>query len=129
MVVSDSDTTVTNLEWINPTSTFFRPFDGWKEKKNYKLLIFSSELTPIEGKSFNNIYVVPREKVRDGEVWVLNNEGILSKREVELLRYEKEKALISDGFEIPKKYQNLFKKMKILCLLTEMEFLQLIFHN
>ena len=33
----------------------------------------------IEGKSFNNIYVVPREKVRDGEVWVLNNEGILSK--------------------------------------------------
>ena len=27
------------------------------------------------------------------------NEGILSKREVELLRYEKEKALISDGFE------------------------------
>jgi RND family efflux transporter MFP subunit len=53
----------------------------------------------IEGKSFNNIYVVPREKVRDGEVWVLNNEGILSKREVELLRYEKEKALISDGFE------------------------------
>jgi RND family efflux transporter MFP subunit len=53
----------------------------------------------IEGKSFNNIYVVPREKVRDGEVWVLNNEGILSKREIELLRYEKEKALISDGFE------------------------------
>ena len=53
----------------------------------------------IEGKSFNNIYVVPREKVRDGEVWVLNNEGILSKREVELLRYEKEKALIPDGFE------------------------------
>ena len=53
----------------------------------------------IEGKSFNNIYVVPREKVRDGEVWVLNNEGILSKREVQLLRYEKDKALISDGFE------------------------------
>lgn len=53
----------------------------------------------IKGKSFNNIYVVPREKVRDGEVWVLNNEGILSKREVQLLRYEKDKALISDGFE------------------------------
>ena len=29
---------------------------------------------------------------------VLNNEGILSKREVQLLRYEKDKALISDGF-------------------------------
>ena len=57
MMVSDSDTTVTNLEWINPTSTFFRPFDGWKEKKNYKLLIFSSELTPIEGKSFKDSIV------------------------------------------------------------------------
>ena len=53
----------------------------------------------IEGKSFNDIYVIPREKVRDGEVWVLNNEGILSKRNVSVLRYEKDKALISDGFE------------------------------
>lgn len=53
----------------------------------------------IEGKSFNDIYVIPREKVRDGEVWVLNNEGILSKREVSVLRYEKDKALVSKGFE------------------------------
>ena len=53
----------------------------------------------IEGRSFNDIFVIPREKVRDGEVWVLNNEGILSKREVSVLRYEKDKALISNGFE------------------------------
>jgi len=53
----------------------------------------------IEGRSFNNIYVIPREKVREGEVWVLNTEGILSKREVNVLRYEKDKALISKGFE------------------------------
>lgn len=54
----------------------------------------------IEGRSFNDIYVIPREKVRDGEVWVLSNEGILSKREVSVLRYEKDKALISKGFEV-----------------------------
>lgn len=53
----------------------------------------------IEGRSFNDIFVIPREKVRDGEVWVLNNEGILNKREVSVLRYEKDKALISNGFE------------------------------
>ncbi len=53
----------------------------------------------IEGKLFNNIYVIPREKVREGEVWVLNSEGILSKRDVSVLRYEKDKALISKGFE------------------------------
>ena len=54
----------------------------------------------IEGRSFNDIFVIPREKVRDGEVWVLNNEGILNKREVSVLRYEKDKALISSGFEV-----------------------------
>ena len=53
----------------------------------------------IEGRSFNDIFVIPREKVRDGKVWVLNSEGILSKREVSVLRYEKDKALISSGFE------------------------------
>ena len=53
----------------------------------------------IEGRSFNDIFVIPREKVRDGEVWVLNNEGILNKREVSVLRYEKDKALISNGVE------------------------------
>ena len=52
----------------------------------------------IQGKVFNNIYVVPREKVRDNLVWVLNQEGLLSKRNVQVLRYEKDKALISKGF-------------------------------
>ena len=36
----------------------------------------------IQGRVFNDIYVVPREKVRDNVVWVLNKEGLLSKREV-----------------------------------------------
>ena len=57
MTVSDSDTTVTKLEWINPTTTVFRPSNGWVEKKDYKLLIFSSELTPIEGKTFKDSIV------------------------------------------------------------------------
>ena len=52
----------------------------------------------IQGKVFNNIYVVPREKVRDNLVWVLNQEGLLSKRNVQVLRYEKDKALILKGF-------------------------------
>ena len=52
----------------------------------------------IQGRVFNDIYVVPREKVRDNVVWVLNKEGLLSKREVAVLRYEKDKALVSKGF-------------------------------
>ena len=35
----------------------FRPSNGWVEKKDYKLLIFSSELTPIEGKTFKDSIV------------------------------------------------------------------------
>ena len=53
----------------------------------------------IQGRVFNNVFVVPREKVRDNLVWVLNKEGLLSKRNVTVLRYEKDKALITKGFK------------------------------
>ena len=52
----------------------------------------------IQVRVFNDIYVVPREKVRDNIVWVLSKEGLLSKREVTVLRYEQDKALVSNGF-------------------------------
>tara|TARA_B000000441_G_scaffold125083_1_gene102862 strand:- start:1920 stop:3068 length:1149 start_codon:yes stop_codon:yes gene_type:complete len=53
----------------------------------------------IQGRVFSNVFVVPREKVRDNLVWVLNKEGLLSKRNVTVLRYEKDKALITKGFK------------------------------
>ena len=54
MVVADSDTTIAKVEWINPTNVLFKPSDGWVEKKDYELIIVSSELIPIEGRSFKD---------------------------------------------------------------------------
>jgi len=54
MVVADSDTTIAKVEWINPTNVLFNPSDGWAEKKDYELIIVSSELIPIEGRSFKD---------------------------------------------------------------------------
>ena len=54
MVAADSDTSIAKVEWINPTNALFKPSDGWVEKKDYELIIVSSELIPIEGRSFKD---------------------------------------------------------------------------
>jgi hypothetical protein len=40
------------MQGNNPTEFSFVPPKGWKEKTEYRLRFFSSELTPIEGKTF-----------------------------------------------------------------------------
>ena len=57
MVVSDSDTVVTKVNWANPIEISFKPISGWLQKKDYQLMIFSDGLTPIEGKSLNDSIV------------------------------------------------------------------------
>jgi hypothetical protein len=51
-MIADTDTVAINIDWNNPTEFSFVPPDGWKEKTDYRLMLFSGELTPIEGKSF-----------------------------------------------------------------------------
>ena len=57
MVVSDSDTVVTKVNWANPIEISFKPISGWLQKKDYQLMIFSDGLTPIEGKSLKDSIV------------------------------------------------------------------------
>ena len=56
-VVSDSDTVVTKVNWANPIEISFKPNNGWEDKKDYQLMIFSNRLTPIEGKSLKDSIV------------------------------------------------------------------------
>ena len=51
-MVADTDTVIVKMQWNNPTDFSFLPPNGWKEKTDYRLMFFSSELTPIEGKTF-----------------------------------------------------------------------------
>ena len=51
----------------------------------------------IEGKQFLQIAVVPRYTVRDNKIWVVNEEGVLFQKDVEVLRYEHNSAFIRSG--------------------------------
>jgi RND family efflux transporter MFP subunit len=53
----------------------------------------------ISGIDIENVTVLPRTAVRDGSVWVVDQELTLYKRSVETLRFENEFALIGEGLE------------------------------
>lgn len=54
ILVTDSDTAIVSLDWVNPLSAEFLPPKGWKEKTKYTLQIFSKGLTPIEGRALKD---------------------------------------------------------------------------
>ena len=53
----------------------------------------------ISGIDIENVTVLPRTAVRDGSVWIVDQELTLYKRSVETLRFENEFALIGEGLE------------------------------
>lgn len=53
-IVTDTDTVMTKVNWVNPMEIAFIPPNGWKEKTIYKLIVFSEGLTPIEGKTLKD---------------------------------------------------------------------------
>ena len=53
----------------------------------------------VEGKKYQDIVVLPREALHDGEVWVVNEEGRLQLRPVDVLYRGKEQVFISNGLE------------------------------
>ena len=52
----------------------------------------------IYGKILFNTFKVPRNKIRNNKVWVIDKENFLRRRVVEILRYENEYVFISKGF-------------------------------
>ena len=52
----------------------------------------------IYGKTLFNTFKVPRNKIRNNQVWVIDKENFLRRRVVEILRYENEYVFISKGF-------------------------------
>ena len=53
----------------------------------------------ITGTEINDVYVVPRNNIRNQALWVVNSKMELMNRPVSVLRYENEYALIDDGIE------------------------------
>jgi len=54
----------------------------------------------IKGKTFNDIIKIPRFTVRDNKVWVVNQEGLLDQKQVKILRYEDDSALVIEGLNV-----------------------------
>ena len=53
----------------------------------------------ITGTEINDVYVVPRNNIRNQALWVVNSKMELVNRPVSVLRYENEYALVDDGIE------------------------------
>ena len=53
----------------------------------------------ITGTEINDVYVVPRNNIRNQALWVVNSKMELMSRPVSVLRYENEYALVDDGIE------------------------------
>ena len=51
----------------------------------------------IEGLELSGVVIVPRHTVRDGKIWIVDKEGILRHKVVNILRYEDEYAFIESG--------------------------------
>lgn len=51
----------------------------------------------IEGIELSKMVIAPRHTVRDGKIWILDKEGILRHKSVEIVRYEEEFAFIESG--------------------------------
>ena len=54
----------------------------------------------IFGIEMKNVFVIPRTLVRNASVWVVDDQKVLRKRNVEILRYENENTFIGKGFEM-----------------------------
>lgn len=71
------------------------PFEGTYADNPLKVGMFLNAL--IDGKKFDNIVRVPRYAVRNNKIWVVTKEGVLTSKEVSILRYEQGQALIESG--------------------------------
>ena len=53
----------------------------------------------ITGTEINDVYVIPRNNIRNQSLWVVNSNMELINRPVSVLRYENEYALVNEGIE------------------------------
>ena len=70
-----------------------------KKTFNNPLAVGQFVQAKISGIEIQNISVLPRSSVRNGSVWIVDNQMSMQNRLVEVIRNEDEFALIREGFE------------------------------
>lgn len=80
---------------VNVIARVARPYDATKRTPLAAGLFVEAE---IHGRWVEGVFRVPRSAIgRDNDVWVLDQEDRLRRRSVEVLRFERDHALISSG--------------------------------
>lgn len=64
------------------------------------LLIGAYVSVEIDGRELENVYVIPRTAIREGDrLWIMNEDDCLSVREVEIVWRRKDEVLVADAIE------------------------------
>ncbi len=64
------------------------------------LLLGAYVCVEIDGRELENVYVIPRTAIREGDrLWIMNEDDCLSVREVEIVWRRKDEVLIADEIE------------------------------
>ena len=93
--------TEAEIDPITKMMAVIAKIDNINEKMNTTPLAVGQFVqAKISGIEMKNIKVLPRSAVRNESVWVVDNEMMMQKRLVEVIRNESEFALIRDGFEV-----------------------------
>ena len=66
----------------------------------YNIVVGQFVQAIISGVEINDVTILPRSSVRNESVWVIDNNLKLYNRSVEIIRYEREFALVGDGLEL-----------------------------
>ena len=71
-----------------------------KKNDNKNLILVGQYIQAIIfGMEVENTFILPRNNVRNESIWVVNSQMELMNRAVEIIRFEGEFALISEGIE------------------------------
>ena len=70
-----------------------------EDREDHLVLVGQYVQATIYGTKVNNVWVIPRNNIRNDFLWVVDSNMELMKRPVNVLRYENEYALVSEGIE------------------------------
>ena len=85
---------------VDPKTRMLSVVANISENNNNNLILVGQYIqATIFGTEIDNIYIIPRNSVRNESVWVVNSKMELANRAVNVIRYEGEFALVGEGIE------------------------------
>ena len=85
---------------VDPKTRMLSVVASISENKNNNLILVGQYIqATIFGTEIDDVFILPRNSVRNESIWVVNSKMELANRAVDVVRYEGEFALVSEGIE------------------------------